>query len=100
MALGPCLIGYGEIAKRLHADPRTKREENVYWKWIKNYVEDDYQEAVEVGRGVPSTASTLDRADYLAAILERGAALQSPSRIEELVKIFVHATKVRSIREC
>lgn len=30
----------------------------------------------------------------LAAILERHAVLQSPSQIDSLVKIFVHATKV------
>jgi hypothetical protein len=29
------------------------------------------------------------------ALLERHAVLQSPSRIEELVKIFIHATNVR-----
>ncbi|KAH8594724.1 thiamine biosynthesis protein-like protein (Thi-4) [Bisporella sp. PMI_857] len=49
IALAPCLIGYGQIAKRLHADPNTKREENIYWKWIENYVAADYVEAVEVG---------------------------------------------------
>ncbi len=27
-------------------------------------------------------------------MIERHAALQSPSRIEELVKVFIHATKV------
>lgn len=51
IALAPCLIGYGEIAKRLHADPKTKREGNIYWKWIENYVAEDYVEAVGVGRG-------------------------------------------------
>lgn len=51
IALAPCLIGYGEIAKRLYADPKTKREGNIYWKWIENYVADDYVEAVMVGSG-------------------------------------------------
>jgi hypothetical protein len=49
--LAPCLIGYGEIAKRLHADPKTKQDGNIYWKWIQNYVADDYVEAVNVGSG-------------------------------------------------
>jgi len=80
VALAPCLIGYGEIAKRLHADPNTKREGNIYWKWIENYVADDYVEAVNVG----------------SALLERNAVLQSPQRIEELVKIFIHATKMET----
>ncbi|KAM3080920.1 trifunctional hydroxymethylpyrimidine kinase/phosphomethylpyrimidine kinase/thiaminase, variant 4 [Clarireedia jacksonii] len=80
MSMAPCLIGYGEIAKRLHADPKTKREGNIYWKWIENYVADDYVAAVKVG----------------SALLERHALLQSPNRIEELVKIFVHATKMET----
>ena len=53
IALAPCLIGYGEIAKRLYADPNTKREGNIYWKWIENYVADDYTEAVEIGSSEP-----------------------------------------------
>ncbi|KAK0099872.1 hypothetical protein ONS95_013301 [Cadophora gregata] len=80
VALAPCLIGYGEIAKRLHADPGTKRDGNIYGKWIENYVADDYVEAVKVG----------------SALLERNAVLQSPHRIEELVKIFIHATKMET----
>lgn len=31
----------------------------------------------------------------LVEVLEKNALLQSPHRIEELVKIFIHATKVR-----
>jgi hypothetical protein len=33
--------------------------------------------------------------DSLEELLERHASLQSPSRIEELVRIFIHATNVR-----
>ena len=51
IALSPCLIGYGQIAKRLYEDPKTKREGNIYWKWIENYVAADYVEAVELGSG-------------------------------------------------
>ena len=51
IALAPCLLGYGEIAKRLHSDPETKREGNIYWKWIENYVAEDYTEAQRVGSG-------------------------------------------------
>jgi thiaminase len=54
VALAPCLLGYGGIAKRLHDDPKTKREGNIYWKWIENYVADDYAEAVGVGSGKQS----------------------------------------------
>ena len=78
VAMAPCLLGYGAIAKQLHADSRSKREGNMYWTWIQNYVADDYVAAVNTG----------------SDLLERHAALQSPSRIEELAKIFIHATKM------
>jgi thiaminase II len=52
VALAPCLIGYGVIAKRLFADPKTLREGNRYWKWIENYAAADYSEAVELGIGM------------------------------------------------
>ncbi|KAI0486909.1 Phosphomethylpyrimidine kinase-domain-containing protein [Xylaria cf. heliscus] len=78
IALAPCLLGYGAVAKMLHADPRTKTEGNTYWPWILNYVADDYVQAVRTG----------------CELMERNAVLYSPSRIEELVKIFIHATKM------
>jgi hypothetical protein len=88
------LIGYGEIAKRLHADPKTKREGNIYWKWIENYVADDYSEAVRIGSGEHLYFIGTSGGWPQKALLERHAVLQSPSRIEELVKIFIHATRV------
>lgn len=33
----------------------------------------------------------------MAELIEKNIRLQSPSRIEELIKIFVHATKVRTL---
>lgn len=51
MALAPCLIGYGAIAKRLHSEKGTLREGNLFWKWIENYIADDYTEAVRLGSG-------------------------------------------------
>lgn len=51
IAMAPCLLGYGEIAKRLFNDPKTKREGNLYWKWIQNYVAEDYVQAVQLGSG-------------------------------------------------
>ncbi|GAB1320841.1 trifunctional hydroxymethylpyrimidine [Madurella fahalii] len=78
IAMAPCLLGYGVIAKRLHADPQSKREGNIYWTWIENYVAQDYVTAVKTG----------------SELLERHAVRQSPARIEELVKIFIHATKM------
>lgn len=52
MALAPCLLGYGQIARRLYDDPNTLRSGNRYWKWIENYVADDYVEAVRQGSGL------------------------------------------------
>ncbi|KFY72822.1 hypothetical protein V501_07181 [Pseudogymnoascus sp. VKM F-4519 (FW-2642)] len=80
IAMAPCLIGYGVIARRLYDDPLTKREGNIYWKWIENYVADDFAEAVKVGSDT----------------IEKHALLLSPSRLEELVKIFIHATNMET----
>ncbi|KAH8126007.1 hydroxymethylpyrimidine/phosphomethylpyrimidine kinase / thiaminase [Trichoderma asperellum] len=78
MALAPCLLGYGAVAKMLHAHDDTVRDGNTYWAWIENYNADDYVEAVRLG----------------SELLEQSIRLQSPSRIEELIKIFAHATKM------
>jgi hypothetical protein len=51
VSMAPCLIGYGVIGQRLHADPKTKREGNIYWKWIENYAGEDFTEAVRIGSG-------------------------------------------------
>ena len=55
VALAPCLIGYGAIAKRLHSDQSSKRSGNRYWKWIENYAAEDYMEAVRTGTGETTT---------------------------------------------
>jgi hydroxymethylpyrimidine/phosphomethylpyrimidine kinase len=51
MALAPCLLGYGAVAKMLHAHADTVRDGNTYWAWIENYNADDYVEAVRLGSG-------------------------------------------------
>ncbi|KAL3425463.1 phosphomethylpyrimidine kinase [Phlyctema vagabunda] len=80
VSMAPCLIGYMHIAKRLFADPKSKREGNIYWKWIEAYVAENYEEEVRIG----------------SEVLEKYAVLQSPSRIEELAKIFIHATNMET----
>lgn len=52
MALAPCLLGYGAVAKMLEGHQATVREGNTYWPWIENYVAEDYMEAVRLGSGV------------------------------------------------
>lgn len=97
MALTPCLIGYGAIAKRLHAGENTLREGNAYWKWIENYVADDYTEAVRLGSGksyCKERAEHLTNSCHVIALLEDHMQRVSPSRMEELIKIFVRATEL------
>ncbi|GKT95860.1 hypothetical protein Ct61P_13710 [Colletotrichum tofieldiae] len=96
MALAPCLLGYGAVAKQLHGDVKTKRDDNTYWKWIENYVADDYVGAVKTGSGwwIFDLWSTKHRvANQGTELIERHAVLQSPSSIERLIKIFIHGTK-------
>jgi len=76
VAMLPCLLGYGMIARRLHADRATKVDDNVFYKWIQNYVTEDYEQAVQAGRRT----------------IEDHAWQRSPSDIEALVAIFKQAT--------
>lgn len=78
VALLPCLIGYGIIAKRLFDDPSTLREGSQYWKWVESYVGDEYVGAMKRGED----------------LIEEHAGRQSTSRIDELARIFIHATNV------
>ena len=43
VALSPCTIGYGEIARRMEAHPSRHRGANPYETWIAMYAGDDYQ---------------------------------------------------------
>lgn len=65
MALAPCLIGYGAIAKRLYSEKSTVRHGNLYWKWVENYVADDYTEAVRLGSGMSSLVVDIFLSDQL-----------------------------------
>ncbi|KAM0694707.1 hypothetical protein Q7P36_005063 [Cladosporium allicinum] len=82
VALLPCLLGYGMIGSRLKDLQTTSppKEPNAYLTWIDNYVADDYTQAVRTGR----------------ALIEKHAVHQSPKRINELVKIFIHATRMET----
>ncbi|OAA57249.1 Phosphomethylpyrimidine kinase type-1 [Cordyceps fumosorosea ARSEF 2679] len=79
LALAPCLLGYGAVAQMLAAHPSTVRQDtNTYWPWIENYGAADYVEAVRLG----------------SDLIERNIRQCSPARIEELVKIFIHGTRM------
>ena len=49
VTLAPCMIGYGEIGARLHADPATVRDGNPYWSWIALYGGQEFTDLVEGG---------------------------------------------------
>ncbi len=51
IALAPCTIGYGVVAKHLYDDPQSRKEGNHYWSWIQNYVAEDYMTAVKASSG-------------------------------------------------
>lgn len=53
VALAPCTLGYGAVAKMLagHAETKKAHADNLYWTWIQNYVADDYVEAVQLASG-------------------------------------------------
>ncbi|KAK0305895.1 trifunctional hydroxymethylpyrimidine kinase/phosphomethylpyrimidine kinase/thiaminase [Friedmanniomyces endolithicus] len=78
VSLLPCLLGYWVIARRLQSLQASLKSPNRYATWINNYVGEDYTAAVIKGR----------------ALIEKHAARQSPSRVDELVAIFIRATKV------
>jgi thiaminase len=82
VALLPCLIGYGMIARRLYEDPKTIREGSRYWAWIEQYVGQEYMDAMMRG----------------SDLIEEHAGNQSVSRVEELAQVFIHATNVRTCR--
>jgi thiaminase len=97
IALAPCLIGYGAIAKRLYNDRSSMRDGNRYWKWIENYAADDYSKAVQIGSGMmlqESPVMPLPKADDIPALLEEHMRKVSPSRLEDLIKIFIRATEL------
>ena len=99
MALAPCLLGYGAIAQRLYSDKRTRRDENQYWKWIVNYVADDYTIAVKLGSGKKKlmvSATGIFSKSHLNCVdlLEEHMQKVSLHDLEELVRIFVRATEL------
>ena len=70
IAMAPCLIGYGAIAKRLYNDASSVRDGNRYWKWIENYAADDYSESVQIGSGMMLQESPVmprPKADHISS---------------------------------
>ncbi|CAK7268003.1 hypothetical protein SEPCBS119000_002839 [Sporothrix epigloea] len=79
VALAPCVLGYGAAARALHQKhAATKDDTHPYWKWVENYTQEEY---AVIAR------KTEDK-------IEEHAALQSASRIEQLIDIFKQAVKM------
>lgn len=75
MALAPCLLGYGAAAERLYREEGsvTTEQGNRYWRWVENYVADDYREAVRVGRGAfffPSLVSLVSALPFFGVTFD------------------------------
>ena len=81
VALAPCVVGYGEIAADLRADPATVTENNPYGDWIDMYAGADYQAVAE---------AEIDLLDRLSA--QRGGA----DRFEDLARNFSQATRLEA----
>jgi thiaminase len=59
----------------------NETEGNQYFRWIENYVADDFAEAVRVGR----------------VLLEEQAVKLSPERVEDIVEIFREGTRLEAL---
>lgn len=81
VALSPCVIGYGEIGRRLAEDPHTKRDGNPYWPWIEMYAGHEYQQVAE------TAVAQLDRL---------AAQVLTESRFNKLVALFRKATRLEA----
>ena len=79
VALSPCVLGYGEIGRRLAADPKTSTDGNRYASWIEMYAGDEYQAVC---------------ADAAAQLDRLGAARGAEARFESLAGTFAQATRL------
>ncbi len=78
VALAPCILGYGEIARWLAEQSFTQREGNPYNPWINMYLSEDYQQVVQ---------AELTLLDKLCADLPE-------KRLQQLEQVFRTATRM------
>ncbi len=79
VALAPCVIGYGDIGRRLVQSAATKTENNPYMPWIDMYASEDYQSVA---------SAAIEQIDILAVTRFTDA------RFENLSKTFREATRL------
>ncbi|WP_046079936.1 thiaminase II [Halomonas sp. HG01] len=79
VALAPCLVGYGEIANWLEAQPFTVRgDANPYDAWIAMYRGDEFQQAMHAE----------------IAWLDARLSEVTPARFDQLARLFRDATRL------
>ena len=81
IALVPCTVGYGEVARRIMADPERMVTGNPYQSWIESYASEGYQsmaeaaairiDALGASHGGEARFATLLRDFSMAARLEQ-----------------------------
>lgn len=81
VALAPCIVGYGEIGRRLAEDPETRKNGNPYIDWIDMYAGKEYQDVMA------AELATLD------SLMERRG---GPGRTGSLQEIFRTATRLEA----
>jgi len=81
VALAPCVIGYGEIATRLAAQPQAHASNNPYRIWIDEYAGAPYQAVAAAARA------------HLDRLADRYV---TPAREAELVATFREATRLET----
>jgi thiaminase/transcriptional activator TenA len=79
IALVPCTVGYGEVARRILADPKLMVEGNPYQSWIETYGSPGYQSLAE---------AAADRIDAL------GESHGGTARFEQLLRDFSMAARL------
>ncbi|MFO1153399.1 MAG: TenA family protein [Rhodospirillales bacterium] len=81
VALGPCVIGYGEIGASLAADPKTATVGNPYRAWIEAYSSSEYQELARA------------HGEHMDALMARRGGL---GRLPALIETFRTATRLET----
>lgn len=80
VALAPCIVGYGEIARWILQQPFTRLEGNPYRSWIEMYAGTEYQSLVKA------------EVDWLDNRLSR----VDDARIDALSSVFRDATRLEA----
>jgi len=80
VALAPCVIGYGEIGKRLATEYSASLETNPYREWIEMYSSDEYLDvangAVALINRLAAARATEERFDRLATTFRQASILE------------------------